>query len=161
MNWLFLIFSFPYLQICVDMHEYLPSSPKLALFTFKNQKKLLTAESLQGGKRLRISDGTTWEVAPRDVKKVMAWELPFSLTLRKSGRRDYPYYLTNEKLGMQVLVRSLGRSNMQTPAPQQKDTPPAEPKPTPPSQPSPAKPSDLPKVEPTPHTDRQVSQLVI
>jgi|GEM_PF-6419238 len=157
MKWLIAVFLSFHLQVHADTSlRDATTFPTHVAFLFKSKKALLLEENLQGGRQLKLNDGTTWDVAPQDVKKVTDWVLPSPLTLRKSGRKDYPYYLVNNRSKVQVLVRLSDVSDAQntqvpqTPA-QQTDLPPAIPKPTQPPIPENAQPSGSEPVQsPTP-----------
>ena len=104
--------------------EPLGANPKL-LFSrsspfFKAKKGLFLEENLQDGKVLLLEDGTMWEVAYQDVEKAKMWSPPLSLELKKSGKKDYPYYIINKKSKARVLVRPF--SKPETP---QTETPPS------------------------------------
>lgn len=91
----------------------------------ENQRVTL-AENLHGGRVLKLSDKSIWEVAPQDVNITSLWLTPFPVTIGHSPDPYYPSTLTNQVSGTTVHVRSIQTEN---PA----DLPPA----MPPQQPNP------------------------
>ena len=83
-----------------------------------SDRDLVIEENLHGGKILKLSNGTIWEVAPQDVKITEIWIFPFPLELKKSTNSAYPYYLINKNSKTKVLVRPLsGPEKTQTEQP--------------------------------------------
>lgn len=132
--------------------ELSAANPKL-LFSrsspfFKGKKSPFLEETLQDGKVLLLDDGTMWEVAHQDIEKAKMWSPPLSLELKKSGKKDYPYYIINKKSKTRVLVRPFSKS--ETP---QTETAPS----TPPSQQTEVPPSTDPPQPPLDQEDRMKS----
>ncbi len=90
------------------------ANPKL-LFSrsspfFKAKKGPFLEENLQDGKVLLLDDGTMWEVAHENIERAKMWSPPLSLQLKKSGKKDYPYYIINKQSKTRVLVRPFSKS---------------------------------------------------
>ncbi len=71
-------------------------------------KELFLSENVEGGKFLRLSDNSLWEVDPIDLSRSKIWLFPFPVRLRKNGRQDFPYTVTNMNTGSKVDVRRVG-----------------------------------------------------
>jgi hypothetical protein len=61
--------------------------------------------NLEGGKKLELSDGNTYEVAPEDLNISSSWVTPFPLKLEPSSDPNYPLQLTNTHTGTSIKVR--------------------------------------------------------
>ena len=58
-------------------------------------KRIYLTENLYGGKNLRFSDGSLYEIAPQDMDKTSLWLTPFDVQIAESSDPAYPYTLTN------------------------------------------------------------------
>lgn len=84
------------------------NQPSASSSTSYAQKELYLSENIEGGKFLRLSDNSVWEVDPIDLSRSKIWLFPFPVRLRKNGRQDFPYTLTNMNTGSKVDVRKSG-----------------------------------------------------
>ncbi|MCB1072521.1 MAG: hypothetical protein H7A41_00230 [Chlamydiales bacterium] len=73
----------------------------------QKQDEITVEENLHGGKVLVLSDGSTWEVAPQDLKVSGTWILPVPLKIEKSTNPSYPYRLININSNSSVLARQI------------------------------------------------------
>jgi len=73
-----------------------------------DRKELYMSENIEGGKFVRLSDNTLWEVDPIDLSRSKIWLFPFPVRIRKNGRQDFPYTITNMNTGSKVDVRQVG-----------------------------------------------------
>ncbi len=78
-------------------------------FTPKQQKTvpLSLSENIDSGKRLRLTDGSLYAIAPDDTDKTALWITPFPLTITESGDAEYPYLITNQVSGSKVKAKRL------------------------------------------------------
>lgn len=65
------------------------------------------SENLDSGSRLRLSDGSLYEVAPADIQYSAGWLLPFGVQLDKTQDLNYPYILTNPNSNQSVRAKQL------------------------------------------------------
>lgn len=63
--------------------------------------------NMAGGQYLKLSDGTTWEVAPQDIATVASWLLPYHVTITPQQEGAYPYLLTVKETGVSIYVRPI------------------------------------------------------
>lgn len=75
--------------------------------SYENVQEIFLEENLNGGRILKLNNGTTWEVAPQDLPITEIWIFPFPLKLEKSNNAAYPYYIVNLRSKTKVLVRPL------------------------------------------------------
>ncbi|MBI3236840.1 MAG: hypothetical protein HYZ48_03970 [Chlamydiales bacterium] len=129
----------------------LNSKQKRALETWLNEKfelktpqreeqntGLFLSINIDGGKKLQLSDGTFWEIAPSDVATSSIWITPFPVRISNSTDPNYPFVLTNTISGVAVRARQASATPAvqpeQPPSPEQNlpqelpasETPPAE-----------------------------------
>jgi hypothetical protein len=71
------------------------------------QEDLYLSENLNDGKRIRLSDGSLYEVAPSDVRYSALWLTPFPLKIVNSNDPAYPYKLVNTNTGFGVKARQI------------------------------------------------------
>ncbi|MCH9613236.1 MAG: hypothetical protein SP1CHLAM54_02340 [Chlamydiia bacterium] len=71
-------------------------------------QKLTMQENLQGGKLLKLSDGSIWQVNPSDLNISRIWLFPFEVEITRDPTSDsYPYMMKNLSTGTSVNVRKL------------------------------------------------------
>lgn len=73
----------------------------------QKESNLAVEENLHGGKVLILSDGSTWEVAPQDVKTAQTWILGPPLKIEKSTNKFYPYRFINTNSKSSILARRI------------------------------------------------------
>ena len=96
-------------------------------------KDLYVSENLDGGGKLQLSNGDTYEIHPDDRDVSAAWLLPSNVTLTPSKNPDYPFIITNTVSQTSVKARKFDPSTPLPPNPNQKSGPPSQ-KPTSPAQ---------------------------
>lgn len=70
--------------------------------------KLTMRENLQGGKLLKLSDGSIWQVDPNDLNISRIWLFPFDVEITQDPHSDaYPYKMKNLSTGTIINVRKL------------------------------------------------------
>lgn len=95
--------------------EKLSSSEKQALgawidknYTKKSpagKAKPVLQENLQGGRLIRLSDNSLWEINPVDTPITQGWITPVEIKVAQSNSGAYPYELTNTLTGSTVKAR--------------------------------------------------------
>lgn len=70
--------------------------------------KLSMRENLQGGKLLKLSDGSIWQVDPNDLNISRIWLFPFDVEITQDPySHAYPYKMKNLSTGTVINVRKL------------------------------------------------------
>jgi hypothetical protein len=82
-------------------------------------KKLFLSVNLESGKKLLLSDGTTYEIYPADVITTSVWLTPFPISVSSSGDITYPFMLTNVNTNVSVKARQVMPQNQMQPIPDQ------------------------------------------
>ncbi len=70
----------------------------------KNSGPILQ-EVLKGGKFIRLSDHSLWEIDPDDTPITQSWITPNEIKIGQSSDTEYPYSLTNSLTGSSVRAR--------------------------------------------------------
>jgi hypothetical protein len=70
-------------------------------------KGLSLYTNLDGGKRLELSDGNIYEVAPEDLAVSSSWVTPFPIKVESGSDPHYPLELTNIQTGRTIRVRRI------------------------------------------------------
>jgi hypothetical protein len=73
----------------------------------ETKKDLYLSQNIEQGKKLRLTDGSLYEVAPSDLSKTSFWITPFPLEITPSGDPTYPWIITNKTSGTKVKVKQL------------------------------------------------------
>ncbi|MEM8727221.1 MAG: hypothetical protein AAGE99_00690 [Chlamydiota bacterium] len=76
----------------------------------RNEEEITIEENLHGGRVLVLSDGSTWEVAPQDLKTSRTWILAVPLKIEASRHPAYPHRLVNINSDTSILVRKIATS---------------------------------------------------
>jgi hypothetical protein len=71
----------------------------------QHKEQLMLSINFEGGKRLQLSDGSMWEIAPSDVPQSSIWITPFPINIVPSNNPDYPFLLVNTLSGVSVKAR--------------------------------------------------------
>lgn len=80
-------------------------------------RDLYLSLNIEGGKKLQLSDGRIYEVAPEDVASASAWVTPFTLLLKPSRDPDYPVLIVNRDSGTTVRAKQIPAINIMQPPP--------------------------------------------
>jgi hypothetical protein len=91
----------------------------------KNSASLYLSENISGGKQIRLSDGSVYDISLDDTEFTAFWITPFPLTVEPSGDPIYPFLITNSNTGTSVKAK-LANPKEKIPAPPPV-TPPAAP----------------------------------
>jgi DNA-binding transcriptional regulator PaaX len=73
------------------------------------QGALTLVESLENGKMVTLSDGSTYEVEPKGRLFTSLWLTPVPIEVGISGDAEYPCKLTNQLSGTAVNARKVAR----------------------------------------------------
>jgi hypothetical protein len=84
----------------------------------KAQRKPTIEENLQGGRYLRLSDRTMWEIHPDDRNLVQGWLGPSEIDVAPSTNPEYSHTLTNVLTGTTIRARQVSEIP-KAPSPQQ------------------------------------------
>jgi len=94
----------------------LTAAQKLALEKWLNEnftwvkapkEKPSLSENLDGGQKLRLSDGSLYAIAPKDTIRTALWITPFPIDITESGDPEYPCKLTNTNTNSSVFAKQL------------------------------------------------------
>jgi hypothetical protein len=88
------------LEEWINQHFVLKAEPKTT-------KDVYLSQNLDQGRKLRLTDGSLYEVFPSDVPKTAFWITPFPLEITPSGDPTYPWIITNKTSGTKVKVKQL------------------------------------------------------
>lgn len=77
----------------------------------QKEQEITIEENLHGGKVLVLSDGSTWEVAPQDLKTSGTWIFPVPLKIEKSNNQAYPHRLVNTNSNTSILARKISSNS--------------------------------------------------
>lgn len=80
----------------------------------KNEKPeaLFLAINVEGGKKIQLSDGSLWEIDPRDYSVSATWLSPMPIKLAPSYNRNFPTLLVNKNTGVSVKARRAAPTEM-------------------------------------------------
>lgn len=62
-------------------------------------------ENLKNGQYIRLSDGSFWNIHPKDTSITQSWITPAEVVVSQSGDANYPYKLTNTLTGSSVRAK--------------------------------------------------------
>lgn len=77
-----------------------------------SDESLYLSLNIEEGKRLELSDGSTYEIAPEDRLYTIYWITPFPIMLGKSDDPDYPVKITNVTTGTSVNGKKISTKEM-------------------------------------------------
>ena len=76
--------------------------------TSKTSDKYITmSENIEGGKFLKLSDGSKWEVDPRDLNTSELWLFSFPVKITKKGSGPFPYEIKNLNTGSTIRAQKV------------------------------------------------------
>ncbi len=73
----------------------------------KENKNLYLSQNIDQGRKIRLTDGSLYEIFPSDTQYTAFWITPFPLTITPSGNPEYPWTITNKDSGTKVKARQL------------------------------------------------------
>ena len=68
-------------------------------------------ENLKNGNYIRLSNGSLWNIHPKDTPITQGWITPVEITVTSSGNADYPFKLTNTLTGSSVRARKVSKTS--------------------------------------------------
>lgn len=92
------------LQNWIDLHYAKREEPIAAAERLEENQSVIQ-ENLLNGSYIRLSNGTLWNIHPKDVPVTQGWITPVDILVTKSGDPDYPYKLTNTLSGSSVRAK--------------------------------------------------------
>ncbi|MES2345674.1 MAG: hypothetical protein V4494_07050 [Chlamydiota bacterium] len=78
---------------------------------------LYLSENISGGKQIRLSDGSLYDISPDDTEFTAFWITPFPIAISPSGDPIYPFLITNTNTGTSVKAKLSPPKAKTTPAP--------------------------------------------
>lgn len=72
-----------------------------------SNKYITMSENIDGGKILKLSDGSKWEVDPRDLSTSELWLFTFPVKVSKKGNGQFPYEIKNLNTGSIVRAQKI------------------------------------------------------
>lgn len=96
------------LQKWIDAHYEKREEPLAQDVT---EKHAVLSENLKNGKFIRLSDGTLWEIHPKDTLVAQGWITPVEIMVTQSGDAAYPYKLTNSLSGSSIMAKKADSTN--------------------------------------------------
>ncbi|MBS0620132.1 MAG: hypothetical protein JSS61_01560 [Verrucomicrobia bacterium] len=73
----------------------------------EHAQNLFLSLNISGGKKIQLSDGSIWEIAPGDVNAASAWITPVPIKIEPSGDTDFPFLLINTNNRASVKARKV------------------------------------------------------
>lgn len=73
--------------------------------------ELTLAENIGNGRKIKLSDGSLYEIYPRDVGRAAGWITPFPIVVVPSDDADYPCKLVNKNTGSSLLAHQIPPPN--------------------------------------------------
>jgi hypothetical protein len=83
---------------------YLKREEVASVFLGEAKRPTLSENRFQG-RVLVLSDGSTWEVAPKDRGLAASWITPVPMTITQSVDSEYPYKIINQQSGSFITAR--------------------------------------------------------
>lgn len=77
----------------------------------KMTQDLYISENIDNGRRLRLNDGSLWEIAPADIPTSALWLTASSLRIVPSNDPDYPCSLVNLTNNVSIKCRPVIESS--------------------------------------------------
>ena len=96
----------------------------------KDPTNLSLSINIENGKKIQLSDGSLWEIDPKDYANSQTWLSPFPIKIVPSNDRDFPSLLVNKNTGNSIKAKKIDPSST---TPSQTLNPPAQKPITPPS----------------------------
>jgi hypothetical protein len=82
----------------------------------QNKKSIpILQEVIKGGRFIRLSDNSLWEIDTHDTPITQAWITPTEIKILSVNDSDYPYTLTNSLTGSSVKARKAQNTNIELP----------------------------------------------
>lgn len=86
--------------------------------SLRSHAPIYLSENSGNGTSLELSDGSVWEVAPKDRMKASYWIVPFPLRIIEnvdpSDKEEYPKVIVNENTGVRVKVKMTTSPNQES-----------------------------------------------
>jgi len=102
----YILFSFIFIFSFLSLEARIHPKPK------NPDTTISVNEIIQGGKYLKLSDGSYWEIEPDAVPLTGSWLLAPTITITKSPDPAYPYHLTNTTSNTTVLAKKIDQAKI-------------------------------------------------
>lgn len=87
---------------------FIPKPQQAAASTpSKATENLYLSENIDNGKRLRLNDGSLYEISPEDEGLTGFWITPFPIKITESHDPNYPYLIINVNTGTGVKAKQI------------------------------------------------------
>lgn len=73
----------------------------------QSPEELSLAENINNGQRLKLSDGSVYEIFPKDISRAAGWITPFPIEIDSSGDPNYPFKIINKNTGNSLKARQV------------------------------------------------------
>lgn len=90
------------LQQWID-NNYIKRAHPLQTAEMKGRTQI--SENLLNGRQIRLTDGSLWNIRPKDVPITQSWITPVDILVTQSGDPDFPFKLTNSLTGSSVFAQ--------------------------------------------------------
>lgn len=78
----------------------------------KEDDQLYLSLNVGEGRKLELSDGSSYEIAPEDQVYAAFWITPFAVSVGKSGDPNYPVKITNLNSGTSVRAKEISTEEL-------------------------------------------------
>lgn len=104
----YLILSFALLILPLSAHPHNGNNNGVT-----EEQELTVVLVLRGGRVLKLSDGSSWQIAPQDINTASVWLFspPIEVKKNKDAKTNYPYTITNKTTGSSVLAQRIPPSS--------------------------------------------------
>ena len=89
----------------VQLREWIEDHCSKKVVVQNKTARPVLQEVLKGGKYVRLSDHSLWEIDPQDTPITQSWITVTEIKAKESGNQEYPYTLTNNLTGSVVKAR--------------------------------------------------------
>src|SRR5579872_3365200 len=87
------------------LQEWIEEHHSKKLVSQNKKGEPILQEVLKGGRYVRLTDNSLWEIDPADRPITQAWITPNEIKVVQNGSGDYPFSLTNGLTGSTVKAR--------------------------------------------------------
>lgn len=100
------------IQEKMSLHEWVEEHYEKKILAQNKKKDPIIEEVIKGGRFIRLSDKTLWEIDPKSTLITQSWITPVEIKVTSNKDTKYPYTLTNTLTGSSVLARKKDPSQL-------------------------------------------------
>ncbi len=104
------------IQERMALQDWIEEHHSKKLITQNKKSGPILQEIIKGGRFIRLSDNSLWEIDIADTPITQGWITPTEIKVTSSSNEKYPYTLTNSLTGSSVKARKAENTNLE-PAP--------------------------------------------